>query len=42
MEKVREEKRRIRDEVNKELSEAMQRRKEEEEVEQRKRDELIR
>lgn len=33
MERVREENRRIRDEVNKELGEAMQRRKEEEEVE---------
>lgn len=42
MEKVKEEKRRIRDEVNKELSEALQRRKEEEEIEQRKREELIR
>lgn len=42
MEKVKEEKRKIRDEVNKELSEALQRRKEEEEIEQRKREELIR
>ena len=42
MERVKEEKRKIRDEVNKELTEAMQRRKEEEEVEQRKREELIR
>ena len=42
MEKVKEEKRKIRDEVNKELTEAMQRRKEEEEIEQRKREELIR
>ncbi len=33
IEKVKEENRRIRDEINKELSEAMQRRKEEEEVE---------
>jgi hypothetical protein len=33
MEKVKEDKRRIRDEVNKELSEALQRRKEEEEAE---------
>ena len=42
MEKVKEEKRKIRDEVNKELTEAMQRRKEEDEIEQRKREELIR
>lgn len=42
MERVKEENRRIRDEVNKELAEALQRRKEEEEAEQRKRDELIR
>jgi hypothetical protein len=42
MEKIKEEKRRIRDEVNKELTEAMQRRKEEEEIEQRRREELIR
>ena len=33
MEKLKEEKRKIRDEVNKELSEAMQRRKEEDEIE---------
>jgi hypothetical protein len=42
MEKVKEEKRKIRDEVNKELTEALQRRKEEEEIEQRKKEELIR
>jgi hypothetical protein len=42
MEKVKEDKRRIRDEVNKELTEALQRRKEEEEIELRKREELIR
>jgi len=41
-ERVKDEKRRIRDEVNKELSEALQRRKEEEETEQKKREELIR
>jgi len=33
MEKLKEEKRKIRDEVNKELSDAMQRRKEEDEIE---------
>lgn len=42
MERIKDEKRKIRDEVNKELSEAMQRRKEEDEIEQRKREELIR
>ncbi len=42
MEKLKEEKRKIRDEVNKELSEAMQRRKEEDEIEQKKKEELIR
>lgn len=42
MEKVKEEKRKIRDEVNRELTEAMQRKKEEEAVEQRKKEELIR
>jgi hypothetical protein len=42
MERVKEEKRKIRDEVNKELSEALQRRKEEEEIEQKKKEELIR
>lgn len=42
MEKAKEDKRRIRDEVNKELTEALQRRKEEEEIELRKREELIR
>ena len=39
---MKEEKRRLRDEVNKELSEALQRKKEEEEIEQRKKEELIR
>lgn len=42
MEKVKDENRKIRDEVNKELTEALQRRKEEEEAEQRKKEELIR
>lgn len=42
MERVKDEKRKIRDEVNKELSEALQRRKEEEEIELRKKEELIR
>ena len=42
MEKVKEDKRRIRDEVNKELTEAMQRKKEEDIIEQRKKEELIR
>ena len=42
MERVKEEKRKIRDEVNRELTEALQRRKEEEAIEQRKKEELIR
>jgi len=42
MEKVKEENKRIRDEVNRELNEAMQRKKEEDAIEQRRRDELIR
>jgi hypothetical protein len=42
MEKIKEEKRKIRDEVNRELTEAMQRKKDEEEIEQRKKEELIR
>ncbi len=42
MERMKEEKRKIRDEVNKELSEALQRRKEEDEIEQKKKEELIR
>jgi hypothetical protein len=42
MEKLKEDKRRIRDEVNKDLSEALQRRKEEDEIEMRKKEELIR
>lgn len=42
MEKMKDEKRKIRDEVNKELSEALQRRKEEDEIEQKKKEELIR
>jgi hypothetical protein len=42
MDRVKDEKRKIRDEINKELTEAMQRRKEEEEIEHRKREELIR
>ena len=42
MEKLKEDKRKIRDEVNKDLSEALQRRKEEDEIEQRKKEELIR
>ena len=42
MERVKEENRKIRDEVNRELTEAMQRKREEEEVEMRKREELIR
>lgn len=42
MERVKEENRRIRDEVNRELTEALQRRKEEEAIEQRKKEELIR
>ena len=42
MDRVKDEKRKIRDEVNKELTEALQRRKEEEEIEQRRREELIR
>ena len=39
---MREDNRRIRDEVNRELTEALQRRKEEEAIEQRKKEELIR
>jgi hypothetical protein len=42
MDKLKDEKRRIRDEVNKELSEALQRRKEEDEIEHKKKEELIR
>jgi hypothetical protein len=42
MEKLKEEKRKIRDEVNKDLSEALQRRKEEDDIEMRKKEELIR
>lgn len=42
MERVKEENRKIRDEVNRELTEALQRRKEEEAIEQRKKEELIR
>jgi hypothetical protein len=42
MERVKEENRKIRDEVNRELTEAMQRKKEEDAIEQRKREELIR
>ena len=42
MEKVKEEKKKIRDEVNRELTEAMQRKKEEDAIEQRKKEELIR
>lgn len=39
---MKEENRKIRDEVNRELTEALQRRKEEEAIEQRKKEELIR
>ncbi len=39
---MKEEKRKIRDEVNKELTEALQRKKDEEAIEQRKKEELIR
>lgn len=42
MEKVKEDNRKIRDEVNKELTEASQRKKDEDIVEQRKKEELIR
>jgi hypothetical protein len=42
MEKVKEENKRIRDEVNRELIEAAQRKKDEDEIEQRKKEELIR
>lgn len=42
MEKVKEENKKIRDEVNRELAEAMQRKKDEDEIEQRKKEELIR
>lgn len=42
MEKVKEDNRKIRDEVNRELTEALQRRKDEEDVELRKKEELIR
>lgn len=42
VERIKEEKRKIRDEVNKELTEALQRKKEEDEIEQRKKEELIR
>lgn len=42
VEKVKEEKKRIRDEINKDITEAMQRKKEEEAIEQRKKEELIR
>lgn len=42
MERVKDENRKIRDEVNRELTEALQRRREEEAIEQRKREELIR
>ena len=42
MVKVKEEKRKLRDEVNKELTEAMQRKKEEDAIEQAKKEELIR
>jgi hypothetical protein len=42
MEKVKEEKKKIRDEVNRELTEALQRKKDEDAVEQRKKEELIR
>ncbi len=40
--KVKEEKKKIRDDINKEISEAMQRKKEEDAIEQRKKEELIR
>ena len=42
VERLKEEKKKIRDEVNKELTEAMQRKKEEDAIEQRKKEELIR
>lgn len=42
MEKVKEEKKKIRDEVNKDLTEAAQRKKDEDLIEQRKKEELIR
>lgn len=42
MERVKEQKRKIRDEVNKELTEAMQRKKEEDAINQRRKEELIR
>lgn len=42
MEKVKEEKRKIRDEVNRELTEAMERKKLEDALEQQKKEELIR
>ena len=42
MEKVKLENKRIRDEVNLELTEAMQRKKEEDMIDQRKKEELIR
>lgn len=42
MERVKEDNKKIRDEVNKELTEAAQRKKDEMEIEQRKKEELIR
>ena len=42
MERVKEDNRKIRDEVNRDLTEALQRRKDEEEVDRRKKEELIR
>lgn len=42
MEKVKDDNRKIRDEVNRELTEAMQRKKEEDAIELRKKEELIR